>query len=524
MGRYLNPGNEAFQISVSSEIYVDKTNMISFINNRLGKEKRFICVSRPRRFGKSMAANMLAAYYGKNCDSKQLFRPYKIAEDKTFYTHLNQYHVLFFEMQRFLTRAGKSADFVPYIEREVLKELRNTFGNLVDKQETHLSRALESIYEQDKTGFVIILDEWDCIFRESKNDSVSQKAYLDFLRDLFKGQVYVKLAYMTGILPIKKYGSHSALNIFDEFSMTNPGWMAEYVGFTEEEVLRLCQQYHMDFFEMQRWYDGYQFKKAAHIYNPKSIIDSLLEEELQSYWTKTETYEALKIYIAMNMDGLKDSVIIMLGGGRCSLDVETFQNDMTTFTGKDDILTLLIHLGYLAYDKDNSEVFIPNEEVRAEFARTVRQAGWDAVTNALNESNALLDATLNGNEKLVAERLDDIHTDAIDILSYNNELSLTYVVMLAYFSAQKYYIPKRELQGGKGFADVVFLPRRGVEKPPLIVELKWNKNTEGAMKQIKDKKYLKCLNDYVGEVILVGINYSRKTKTHQCIIEKIIKE
>lgn len=385
MGRYLNPGNEAFRISISSEIYVDKTKMISFTNNRLGAEKRFICVSRPRRFGKSMSANMLAAYYDKSCDSKKMFASYKIAKDKSFSVHLNQYYVLFFEMQRFLTRSGSAANMISYLENEVLKELKNNFGASIDENETHLSRALESIYEQDKTGFVFILDEWDCIFREAKNDHESQKKYLDFLRDLFKGQVYVRLAYMTGILPVKKYGNHSALNIFDEFSMINPGKMAEYIGFTEDEVKQLCREYHMDFFEMQRWYDGYQFKKASHIYNPKSIVDALLEEEFQSYWTKTETYEALKIYIEMNADGLKDAVIIMLGGGRCHIDVETFQNDMTTFTGKDDILTLLIHLGYLAYDKEQSEIFIPNEEVRAEFARTVRLAGWDSVTSILIE-------------------------------------------------------------------------------------------------------------------------------------------
>lgn len=523
MGRYLNPGNEAFRISGSSEIYVDKTDMIAFTNSRLGMEKRFICVSRPRRFGKSIAANMLAAYYGKNCDSRKLFENYKIADKPSFTAHLNQYHVLFFEMQRFLTRAETPGNLVSYLESEVLNELKRAFGSFIDENEIHLSHALESVYEQDKTGFVFILDEWDCIFRESKNDRESQKKYLDFLRDLFKGQIYVKLAYMTGILPIKKYGNHSALNIFDEFSMTNPGKMAEYVGFTEKEVRQLCEKYHTDFFEMQRWYDGYQFKKAAHVYNPKSIVDALLEEEFQSYWTNTETYEALKIYIEMNMDGLKDDVIIMLGGGRCPVDVETFQNDMTTFTAKDDILTLLVHLGYLAYDKENSEVFIPNAEVRAEFARTVKQAGWDAVAEALNASNALLDATWNQDEALVAQRLDAVHTDAIDILSYNSELSLSYVIMLAYFSAQRYYIPKREAQGGKGFADVVFLPRKGIDKPPLIVELKWDKDVEGAIQQIKDKQYLKCLNDYSGEVLLIGINYSKKAKTHQCRIEKLIK-
>lgn len=521
MGRYLNPGNEAFLISVSSDIYVDKTNMISFTNSRLGKEKRFICVSRPRRFGKTMAANMLAAYYGKNCDSKSLFQNYKIAGSVSFDTHLNQYYVLFFEMQRLLTRAGHASNLVPYLEKEVLAELTAVFPGFIEEQEVHLSRALESIYEKDKTGFVIIIDEWDCMFREAKSDLVSQKAYLDFLRDLFKGQTYVRLAYMTGILPVKKYGNHSALNIFDEFSMTSPGRMAEYIGFTESEVKELCETYHMDFGEMQRWYDGYQFQKATHIYNPKSIIDAVQEESFQNYWTKTETYEALKVYIAMNMDGLKDAVIIMLGGSKYPVDVDTFQNDMTTFASKDDVLTLLVHLGYLAYEEETASVFIPNEEVRAEFARTVRQTRWEVITDMLNISDALLNATWNGDETSVADILDDIHTDNIDILSYNNELSLSYVVMLAYFSAQRYYIPKRELQGGKGFADIVFLPRQGVEKPPMIVELKWNKDAAGAISQIKEKKYLKCLDDYTGEVILTGINYDKKTKAHQCRIEKI---
>ena len=259
------------------------------------------------------------------------------------------------------------------------------------------------------------VDEWDCLFREAKEDKDAQKRYLDFLRDLFKDRTYVKLAYMTGILPIKKYGTHSALNIFDEFSMTEPKRLAEYVGFTEKEVKDLCSTYGMDFDEARRWYDGYRFRRIRHIYNPKSIVDAMLEEAYQSYWTCTETYEALKIYIDMNFDGMKDAVISMLGGNSCRIDTGTFQNDMTNFTGKDDVLTLLVHLGYLGYEEERKEVFIPNEEVRGEFLRAVRQSGWREVIEAVEESERLLEATLRLDEKAVAEGLDSVHMENTSI-------------------------------------------------------------------------------------------------------------
>lgn len=223
------------------------------------------------------------------------------------------------------------------------------------------------IYSQDKNGFIFIIDEWDCIFREEPQNMEGQKIYLDFLRDLLKGRTYVKLAYMTGILPIKKYGTHSALNIFDEFSMTEPKQLAEYVGFTEKEVKNLCSFYQMNFEEARQWYDGYLLGEDTHIYNPKSIVDAMFNQKFTSYWTRTETYEALKVYIDMNFDGLKDSVTAMIGGGKCRVNPEKFQNDMTSLGNRDDVLTLLVHLGYLAYDERSREVFIPNMEIEGEF-------------------------------------------------------------------------------------------------------------------------------------------------------------
>lgn len=527
MGIYLNPGNDGFLTAVRSKIYVDKTRLIAHTNEVLGTEQKYICVSRPRRFGKSMAANMLGAYYAKGCDSEELFSGFEIEKEASYKENLNQYDVLFFNMQQFLSSAGCADNLVSYLQKVVLEELREAFGEWVPPQEEKLPLALASIYAKNvgkKKGFVIIVDEWDCVFRETKNNEMAQKAYLDFLKDLFKDRTYVRLAYMTGILPIKKYGTHSALNIFYEYSMTNPKGLAEFVGFTEQEVKTLCEAYHMDFEKAKLWYDGYYFKKVGHIYNPKSIVDSMLEEEYHSYWTSTETYEALKVYIDMNFDGLKDAVIAMLGGGKCRINPRKFQNDMTSFQSKDDVFTLLVHLGYLGYDEQNQSVFIPNMEIAAEFENAIDGSkGWEKLASVLRNSDELLEATLNQDEEAVAKGIDAVHTDHVSILSYNNENSLSCVITIAYLSAQREYTLIRELPAGKGFADIVFLPRKFSDKPAMIVELKWNQSAEGAIGQIKNMQYGKALEEYSGNVLLVGINYDRKEKTHRCIIEKFVK-
>ena len=528
MGIYLNPGNEAFQISVSSEIYMDKSELIGFTNRRLGQEKRFICVSRPRRFGKSMAANMLSAYYTQGYDSGKLFDKLKISQNPSYKTHLNQYDVFFLNMQQFLSSAKGADNLTMYLQKAVLTELREVYGEWISADEEQLSKALAIIFSKDKRekkGFIFIIDEWDCIFREEKENKQAQKLYLDFLKDLLKDRSYVKLAYMTGILSIKKYGTHSALNIFDEFSMTDPKRLAEFVGFTEHEVRELCQRYSMDFEEAKCWYDGYRFRKMEHVYNPKSIVDAMLEEEFQSYWTGTETYEALKIYMDMNFDGLKDAIISMLGGAKCKVNVRLFQNDMTDYTSKDEVLTLLIHLGYLAYDERSKEVFIPNMEVQEEFRNAVEGTkGWEHLSQILVHSEELLEATLNKDTEAVARRIDAVHIDNTSILSYHNENSLSCVITLAYFSAQKDYTLIRELPAGKGFADIVFLPRRHTDKPALIVELKWNQSEQGAIEQIKNRQYVKALEEYSGNLLLVGINDDKKSKIHHCIIETCEKK
>ena len=330
MGIYLNPGNQAFAEALNSEIYVDKSGLIEYTNKVLGTKQKYVCVSRPRRFGKSMAADMLNAYYDRSCDSSEMFEKLEISEKSSYAAHLNQYPVIFMNMQKFLSRSESVDYMVRYLQKKVLAEVREMYGESVKETEL-LAEALEEVYAQKQESFVFIIDEWDCVFREYPQDIEAQTKYLDFLRDLLKDARYVKLAYMTGILPIKKYGTHSALNMFDEYSMTNPGVLASYVGFTEKEVQELCRKYHVDFQETKRWYDGYQFRRENHIYSPKSVVGAMLHGEFDSYWTQTETYEALKVYIEMNYDGLKDAIILMLGSGKCKINPRNFQNDMTTF-------------------------------------------------------------------------------------------------------------------------------------------------------------------------------------------------
>jgi hypothetical protein len=389
MGIYLNPGNEGFQSALKSQIYVDKTGLLAYTNTVLDSEQRYICVSRPRRFGKSITAEMLTAYYGKNCDSKDMFRELEISKSMDFEKHMNQYDVIHVDMNSFRHKRDKNTgeeisakQAVCLFHTTIIKELKAKFPISVDEDDNDLPMVLANINNDTGNKFIIIIDEWDTIFREDKLDEEAQRAYIILLRGLFKdapSKKFIKLAYLTGILPIKKYGTESALNNFDEFTMINSDVLTEYVGFTEQEVRKLYEEYDMDFEQAKEWYNGYELGENLSIYNPKSVVDSIRRKRIGNYWTSTETYESLKNYISMNFDGLKDDIIQMIAGGSCKVNPGKFQNDMTSFRSKDDILTLLIHLGYLAYNGKTQSVYIPNEEVKSEFMNAVEDAGWDKV-------------------------------------------------------------------------------------------------------------------------------------------------
>ena len=520
MGNYLNPGNEKFRRMIQSEIYVDKTGMIKYTNSVLDTAQNYVCVSRPRRFGKSMAANMLTAYYSRGCDSKKLFHSFEIAKDKDFEKYLNQYNTIFLNMQEFLSRSYNVEKLIERVKKLVIRDLKMEYPEVDYFDDTDLIECMQDIYAQMQYPFVVIIDEWDCIFREYKQDKEAQEKYLDFLRDLLKDKACIYLSYMTGILPIKKYGTHSALNMFDEYSMTNQYALAESTGFTEREVRQLCECYQMSFEQTKDWYDGYNVNGVS-IYNPRSVTSAMMNRVFDSYWTQTETYEALKMYIVRNENGLRDKIIRMIAGEHISINTKTFQNDMCTFETADDILTLLVHLGYLTYDFDTKTAWIPNKEVRQEFLNSIQGQEFQTVNNAIHRSDKLLQLTLAQNAEKVAEMLQEVHSENCSVIQYNDENSLACVLSLAYYSAQDSYAIYRELQGGEGFADLVFIPRTGNHNPAMIVELKWNQTTGIALEQIKDRKYIRCLKDYYGKVLFVGVNYDKKSKKHTCQFEMV---
>ena len=520
MGNYLNIGNAGFA-AVMKGTYVDKTEMIAFINRTLGTTDKLTCVSRPRRFGKSYAAKMLCAYYDKSCDSEALFSDYAIAKHPSFKEHLNKYDVIYLDMTWFISNVSDIQDTVTNLQNKVVEELQITYPEV--RRENTLPETLAAINKITGSKFIFIIDEWDALFREAKNHTLLQKEYIQLLRALFKSSLTDKMieaAYMTGILPIKKYGTQSAMTDFKEYTMLSPGKLAEFVGFTESEVKELCRNFDMNFEEIRKWYDGYTFSRIQSVYNPNSVMEAMKNNELGSYWTRTETYESLQIYIDLNEDGLKESIIQMLGGAHVKIDAGTFQNDMTTIKQKDDVLTLLVHLGYLAYDSETKSVFIPNEEVRQEFVRAVTTGKHKEIAKLIRNSDYLLEQTLNMEEEAVAAAIENVHSLGTAPLFYNNEQALRSVIKFAYISCIDEFVKIEELPSGKGYADVVFLPKKNSSMPILLIELKWNKTEDGAINQIKNRHYPQVLEAYGGEILMVGVNYDVKTKKHTCKIEK----
>lgn len=528
MSLFVNPDNSAFQAALNASIYVDKTELIQYTNSILESTDAFICNSRPRRFGKSITADMLTAYYSKGCDSKQMFSSLQIGQDENGMKYMNRYDVIHFDVQWCMEPAGGTEKVVDFITESVLAELHEIYPEQLPEKVSSLPEALSLINASTKKKFVIIIDEWDVLIRDEGANQKIQEDYISFLRGMFKGTMptrYIALAYLTGILPIKKIKTQSALNNFNEFTMLDARGFAKYMGFTEEEVRKLCQQYNRDFDKVKHWYDGYLLEEYQ-VYNPKAVVEVLLWGKYQSYWSRTGTYDAIVPLINMDFDGLKNAIITMLSGSQVAVDISCFQNDTINFTNKDDVLTYLIHLGYLGYDQKTQKAFIPNEEIRQELTTATRRKQWNEMITFQRESEELLEATLDMDSEIVAEEIEKIHMNYASTIKYNDENSLSSVLTIAYLSSMKYYFkPVREMPTGREFADFVYLPKPEYvgEYPALLVELKWNEKAITAIQQIKDRRYSETLEKYTGDILLVGINYNKKSKVHECVIEQYCK-
>ena len=398
MGMYVDPGNESFKTDIESDIYIDKTKLLSILNHNIGKARRYFAVSRARRFGKSMAAGMLKAYYSIGCNSKEIFSKLKIADDPDFAAHLNQYHVLHFDMATFLNQAREGENPITLMNDTILEDFRESYPAIVNEKVRTVPKAVQKIWQSDGKRFVIIIDEWECVIREAKTQRKLIEDYLKYLRGFFKteeSKEFLALGYITGILPIKKFDGESAMNNFTEYTMISPKDLAPFFGFTEEEVKKLCAENdYTDMEEIRRWYDGYRMsyvrisKKGRervnlHMYNPNSLVYAITFGECESYWKNTGAFGGLNEYIAMNMDGLKDAILTMLAGEEYPVDTGSYQNDLTSFKSKDDVMTALIHMGYLGYDPKTKKAFIPNEEVRDVFESAIKVGDWKDISDAL---------------------------------------------------------------------------------------------------------------------------------------------
>lgn len=553
MGQYLNPGKESYEEAVNSQIYVDKSEMIAFLNSVVKTKQKYVSVSRPRRFGKTMAADMICAYYDREADSRKLFEQLQLSKidadtsSQAWDVYQGKFDVIRIVMTDFFDSETPFDKALDTMQGLICRDIKKKYPDVDYFNDKNLIQTVADAYTENGQQVVFVIDEWDAVFRNGQTDKKEQTKYLDFLRNLLKDKSYIALAYMTGILPIKKYGKHSALNMFDEYSIISPMQLAKYTGFTDEEVVRLCTEYGRDIDTLKEWYDGYEVSdiippdpnfehqektgktkeaKRYSIYSPLSVLKAVKTGYIQNYWNKTETYEALAKYINMNYSGLKDVVALLMDGGNVKVDISTYQNDMTTFSSRDDVLALLINLGYLKYDFETGMAAIPNKEIYDEFRASTQTDEWNEAFKAFAISQKLLEATWEKDADKVAELIEAAH-NLTNNKTYNDEAALSYAIQYAYYAAQKYYTGILELDTGKGYADIVFIPSpKYPDKPAMVIELKFNKDAETALAQIKKQKYPDRLQHYKGNILLVGINYDKDVsnvdegyKHHQCIIE-----
>ncbi len=520
MGNYLNPTNNKFLSYYNEEIFVDKSLLINITNNNLNKENsKFMCVTRPRRFGKTLALSMLSAYYSKGSNSKEIFDKLAISNSPSYLEHLNKHNVILIDMASVYSLYKE--DFLENLTLDILEDLNKAYPNTLEKRDNNIAKAIRKINETYKDRFIFLIDEWDVIFREEPNSKLCDD-YIFLLRSLFKAidtSSCIDLVYMTGILPIKRYSTESALNMFEEYNMINPQNLAEYIGFTETEVKDLCSKYNVDFEMMKKWYDGYHLN-GLEIYNPRSVVKAISSKKFGNYWTSTSALEAVTTYMNYDNGVLKDKIALMLEDQKIPVDVSLFENDLTKINSSDAALTILIHLGYLAYDEDEESCYIPNYEIKQKIERAINSLKWNLSDNPITTSKELYEKTLKGDTQFINKTLDENHKELASIFNKNKEDILGVIVHISYYYANNFYFIRKEDTCTTGRADLTFTPRDNTHTP-MIIELKAGQPAESAINQIKEKDYSNVFKGYKGKILLLGITYELSTLKHESKIEYI---
>ena len=521
MGIYLNPSNVGFKEILAGDIFVDKTMLISELNKFIEKGNKYICVSRPRRFGKTIATNIMCAYYSKGCDSREMFSKLKISKAKNFEQYLNKLNFIAIDVASEYQNARVKDEMLIDLQAKLLREFRAQFPKIKFRNNGTLANCMMEVYSATGETFVIILDEYDCLVRDQFGTHLFAD-YLEFLNGLFKSNTLkpaIALAYLTGILPIVRDRVQSKLNNFEEYTILNSYNLAEFVGFTEKEVKPLCKKYKVDYAQCKKEYDGYA-QNGYEIYNPESVVKCMLKGEFGNFWSKTSTYMVITDRLKHNYKGAKEDVVKMLSGEEVKVNITRYMNTMTDFHSKDDVFTYLIHLGYLAYNSKEGTCRIPNLEVRKEWNNAIEDMPeYSKTDEIIKASEDLLEQTLLKNSDAVAKSLDNTHIHVTSNRNFNNEDALAAAVYIAFVHALNYYNCFKELSTGKGFADLVYVPVvKSPEHPAIIIELKHNQSTGKALQQIQSRQYFDALENYKGNLIFVAINYDKETKKHECEI------
>ena len=505
-----------FKMDIASEPYVDKSLLIDKLNSFIRTRNRFICITRPRRFGKTMNATMLGAYYTQGYDAHDLFKNLKIAQTTSYEKHINKHHVFYIDFSRMPDYCDSYRTYIDSIMKTIKEDLMNIYPKLSEKSYDYLYQ----MFLDTNDSFIFIMDEWNSIFYKDFMQEKDKKAYLEFLKGLLKDQPYVELAYMTGVLPIAKYSGGSELNMFKEYNFMNDRIYEDYFGFDEEEIIELTKKYTKPSFEtLKKWYDGYYKSDGSSLFNPRSVSSALIDGICLNYWTETGPMNEIAEYIEHNVDAVREDIVKMVAGIPIEVELEGYGAEQLRLDSRDEILSAMVVFGFLSYH--DGFLRIPNHELMEKFQTVLKRSSMGGVADIVNNSKNVLDATIELDAKRVAQYIEEAHDREIPFLQYNNENSLSCVITLCYLYARNYYEVTREDKSGKGFVDYLFTPKKK-GYPAIILELKYNKTAQEAIDQIKRKNYVDRVRNFK-EILYVGINYSidaDEHKHHDCIIEK----
>lgn len=514
---YLNTGTQfkLFQQALNSEIYVDKSMLIAQISKRINTGDRYVCITRPRRFGKTVNANMLGAYYTKGVVSDSLFDHLAIAQTEDYHKDMNQHNVIHIDFSARPDSCSSYQEYITSIRKKLKFDIREAYPYL----DVELFDSISDLLAATSDAYVFILDEWDSLFYSDFMTWQDKNSFLVFLKGLLKDKAYVELVYMTGVLPVAKYSSGSELNMFHEYNFMNDYFFEDYFGFDQQEVCRLCERYpRMSYEELKWWYDGYYKFDGTSLFNPRSVICALIDGVCLNYWTETGPMNEIAHCVEHNVDAVREDIVKLVAGVPIRINLDGYSAVERQLGTRNEILSAMVVYGFLSYH--DGYLRIPNYELMLKFQMVLQRNSMGEIQQIAIRSREMIEATIKGDSDKVAAILEDVHDKEIPFLMYSDENSLSCVVTLCYLAARDDYYVKREEKSGKGYVDYLFIPKKK-ESPAIVLELKFGKSCEEAIAQIRKKNYVQKVID-CKEILLVGINYDAE-KRHQCLIEKYKK-